>query len=1188
MRSVVSAALTLLMCTNPSTTACSQVLTPLQPVFFYVSPSGNDIWPGTLREPFKSLERARDALRTMKRADGGLHAPVNIVLRGGTYALSSPFVLNSEDGGTAQFPVTYAAYPGERPVLSGGRAVKGWQTATVNGKNAWSARIGNVTLVGKRLRQLWVNDVRRPQSRYPRKGYLHVEAAPDASPSTIWSDGQWSFKTEPGVLPNWKSVAGSECVLMTRWAESHLPVTGWNRDSSLLRFGLRSVFRIDPGDPYYLLNTPEGMDTPGDWLWDAGHETLHYIPIPGESQMRVKAVIPQLSTVLVIQGRPEAGDYVRHLVFRGITFSHTEWGVDENTVAELVVPRTGGFGQAAVGLPAAVEAEGLRNALFEECTVTHAGTYGLSLARGSRFVTVSRCTFNDLGGGGIKIGETKIPSDTAQYTSHNTVVDCTIANAGLVFHSAIGVWVGQSPANRIIHNQISDLYYSGISLGWTWGYGPSITGNTLVELNHIHHIGVRTDGDGYILADMGGIYTVGVRWETMIRRNVFHDIGARVYGGWGIYYDEGSTGAISEENVVYRTSHEGFHQHYGKENVFRNNIVAYGTGYQVKVSRAEPHVSYAFEQNIVYWDKGPMFTERDSGAHVLFDHNLYWYTGGTPRMTDTLSIDGWRKLGRDAHALYADPLFADPRNGDFRFPENSPARRLGIRLPRVSRALDPAPLTQEELSAFDKPVLPGRLLYNNDGSNIFMSCDSLTPAAAFKRIDPLAGTGVSTFIHNINPGQNMGYPGAVAPMFHWDGPANKAPESWDVYGSRMNANLRRLVRDSIDPAGMIMQRAWFRGMGAFLSFRMNELHDVDKPASPLLSPFWKEHPEFRVGGYPGWGAYALNYAIPEVREYFFAILKEACERYDPDGLELDFMRFPYYFPPRFDSMQQYASAMTEFVAQVRSMTSAIAGRRGRPMMLSARVPTSLAGCAYVGLDPAAWSRRGLIDFLTISPFLSTQPEMPVEEFHRACGSLPVYAGLEYTIGTRKMMREQKRAAAALLYAAGADGIYTFNYFVEWDAGFEADMEVLRELADPGLLAGTDKLYTLAPTRHPIPMVTPASPLPLVVPRMETRTVTFRTAESETPRSVLLRVECKDSLDAGELKVWLNAGELEKGRHPAEPLIFPQPVEFAPAPAARVLEFRIDPARLKSVNSLTLSATRELQIDWVYVAVKHGS
>ena len=1073
-------------------------------------------------------------------------------------------------------------------MLSGGVSIDNWKLDTYNGRPVWKAHVGKIAIEGGWLRELWVNNARRPQSRFPKKGYLKVLEIPEVTPSTPWTDGQRSFRTERGAVPVWGSLAGAECVVMDRWAESHLPVTAWNADSSIIRFGLRSVFRLERQDPYYLLNVSASLDTPGEWLWDSREESIIYVPLEGERPSQTTAIIPRLSRILVVKGDPAHGAYVEHLAFRGITFSHTEWGIDGSAEGVLLARGSGGFGQAAVGLPAAIEAEGLRDAIFEGCTVTHAGTYGIAVLRGSRFVTISGCRFADLGGGGIKIGETAIPADSSQYTSHNTIMNCVITNAGLLFHSAIGIWVGESPANRIIHNQISDLYYSGISLGWTWGYGPSITSNTLVELNHVHHIGVRSDGDGYILADMGGIYTVGVRSQTMIRRNVFHDIGARVYGGWGIYYDEGSMGAISEENVVYRTSHEGFHQHYGRENVFRNNIIANGTGYQVKVSKAEPHLSFSFEQNIVYWDSGPMFTQRDSGAHVLMDHNLYWYVRGTPKMSDTLSVAQWRALGRDVHSLVADPQFRNPSGGDFTFPPESPARMLGIVPPRVARALDPSPLGMGELASLDPPMAHKRLLYNNDGSNILMSCDSLTLPAAYRRIDPLAGSGVSVFIHNVNPGQNMGYPSAVAPMFHWERPVNTPSETWDTYGTRMSNNLARWVCDSLDPVGVVMQRAWFRGMGSFLSFRMNELHDVDKPGSPLLGPFWKDHPEYRVGGYPGWGAYALNYAIPQVREYVFSLLREVCLRYDLDGLELDFMRFPYYFPPGSDSLPAYTSLMTGFVARVREMTTQIGAGRGRPVLLSVRVPTSLAGCAYVGLDPVAWSKQDLIDFLTVAPFLSTQPDIPVGEFREACGALPIYAGMEYTIGTRGMTREEKRSTAALLYAAGADGIYLFNYFVMWDAGLDMDTGVLRELADPGLLSGTDKVYTLAATRHPIPLVTPPSSLPLIVPKMQTRTVTFNTAESQLPRSVTVRLEFKDDIAPEDIRIWFNVVEQGRGAHPEQALLFPQPVDYVPPPRTRTLEFAVDPHLLKSSNSLTISALREVQVEWIYVAVRQKS
>ncbi|MDH3253134.1 MAG: hypothetical protein OEM41_10105, partial [Ignavibacteria bacterium] len=373
----------------------------------------------------------------------------------------------------------------------------------------------------------------------------------------------------------------------------------------------------------------------------------------------------------------------------------------------------------------------------------------------------------------------------------------------------------------------------------------------------------------------------------------------------------------------------------------------------------------------------------------------------------------------------------------------------------------------------------------------------------------------------------------------------------------------------------------------FLTFRMNELHDVDKPGSPLLSRFWKDHPEYRVGGYEGWGASALNYAIPEVREYVFALLSEVCERYDPAGLELDFMRFPYYFPHQEDSMQSYAETMTAFVRRVREMLDRIERSRGTKLLLAARVPTSLRACAYLGLDPARWATEGFIDFLTVAPFLSTETDIPVSEFQSACEKIPVYTGIEYTIGTRQMTREEKRAAAALLYDAGSDGIYLFNYFVAWDMGLQADMDVLRDLADPDSLAKRNKLYAHAIPRYPVPNVSLPSPMPLSLRPGENHSVTIRTNEPVRPKRIVLRVECAEDIVPGELIVSFNGESLSDGAQAKSAMLFPQPVEYTPAPTSRSVEYQIDPRRLKEKeNVLDLRAKKEVRVDWIYLGVWH--
>jgi hypothetical protein len=309
------------------------------------------------------------------------------------------------------------------------------------------------------------------------------------------------------------------------------------------------------------------------------------------------------------------------------------------------------------------------------------------------------------------------------------------------------------------------------------------------------------------------------------------------------------------------------------------------------------------------------------------------------------------------------------------------------------------------------------------------------------------------------------------------------------------------------------------------------------------------------------------------------------ERYDPDGLELDFMRFPYYFPYRVDSMHVYAGIMTEFVGRVHRLADSLIQTRNKKILLTARVPSSLNGCEHVGLDPTTWCKAGLIDFLTVAPFLSTETDIPVAEFKAVCGSVPIYTGMEFTIGTRQMTREEKRAAAALLYSKGSDGMYLFNYFVAWDAGLEADTDVLRELACPDSLVGKDKLYTIAVPRYPIPGVSLPGQLPLRIESGMERSIHIQTHEPTMPRSVIVRLECAEDLSPDDLHLGFNSDTQSTGKIPLQPQIFPERV-LGPLPlTGKTLEFSIDPAELKSQNVLTVKARRPVTLEWVYLAVR---
>ena len=273
--------------------------------------------------------------------------------------------------------------------------------------------------------------------------------------------------------------------------------------------------------------------------------------------------------------------------------------------------------------------------------------------------------------GGIKVNGAVDPEPLR--TGETIIVNNRLHHLGRLFHSGVGVLIMNAFGNTVAHNEISDLYYTGVSVGWVWGYGPSVSRDNRIEFNHIHHVGHG------LLSDLGGVYTLGLSPGTVVRNNIVHHVEGHDKG-WGLYTDEGSTGIVLENNLVYRTSHGGFHQHYGRENIVRNNIFALGRDAQIVRSRDEPHRSFTFERNIVYYRTGDLFSSVWSGGtdHFTVDHNLYWNAGGSPPRFPAGGFQAWQALGFDKHSKIADPRFVDPDHDDFHLKPDSPARSVGF------------------------------------------------------------------------------------------------------------------------------------------------------------------------------------------------------------------------------------------------------------------------------------------------------------------------------------------------------------------------------------------------------------------------------------------------------------------------------------------------------------------------------
>jgi 3-keto-disaccharide hydrolase len=363
-----------------------------------------------------------------------------------------------------------------------------------------------------------------------------------------------------------------------------------------------------------------------------------------------------------------------------------------------------------------------------------------------------------------------------------------------------------------------------------------------------------------------------------------------------------------------------------------------------------------------------------------------------------------------------------------------------------------------------------RMIYNCDGDNMFIYVDPpMKPADLYPYIDAVAESGITSFFMSPNIGMTVCYPSDVSDFIgQHASPELAARISNDATHKtteRGIANLRGLIEQGLDPIQLVVDRAREKGMEVFLSWRLNEVHAVEQDDHLIFSRFWREHPEWRMGKagdampqvyhdilgpdtHPivaSWLPAGLNFAVPEMRAHRLAQLREICIRYDIDGLDLDFQRFPMYFKPGEEA--QHVATMTAWIRDVRAMTREVSDARGRPLQLCARIMAKPEQNVAIGLDPITWAQEGLVDFLVVSHYLRNDFPLPVSEYRKLLPEgMPVYASIEVAPNTATY-----RDIGRYLWAEGADGILLFNFFTTRERGAEPPFHVIAELADPTAL-----------------------------------------------------------------------------------------------------------------------------------------
>lgn len=572
----------------------------------WISPKGSDFNDGTCQSPKATLTSALRQAREWRRTeDNRIQGGITIYMEGGTYAFHEPVFIRPEDSGTKESPTVIRSVGDEKVILSGGISINGWKK---QGK-VWVADVPAFNGRPLDFRQLWVNGKKAVRARDVEDFEKMNRICSVDEKNEILYVPAVSIRRLIDNKGNLKAKY-AEMVLHQMWCVANLRIRSVEvqGDSAAIRFH-QPESRIQFEHPwprpmvttnghnsaFYLTNARELQDVPGEWYHDIDARKVYYYPREGEKMQEAEVIVPAVETLVRVEGTVDRP--VCHIRFEKITFSYTTWmrpSEKGHVPLQAGMYLTDGYridpkmqrnylnhpldNQGWLGRPAAaVRVVAARQIDFERCRFEHLGSTGLDYEEAVQGGVVRGCLFRDIAGNGLLVGsfspaahETHLPYDPAdrrEVCTQQQINNCYFTEIGNEDWGCLAIAAGYVGDVNIEHNEISEVPYSGISLGWGWTQTVNCMRNNRVHANLIHHYAKH-------MYDVAGIYTLGSQPKSYVTENCVHSIYKPGYvhdpNHWFyLYTDEGSSFITVRDNW---TEGEKYLQNAnGPGNVWENN-----------------------------------------------------------------------------------------------------------------------------------------------------------------------------------------------------------------------------------------------------------------------------------------------------------------------------------------------------------------------------------------------------------------------------------------------------------------------------------------------------------------------------------------------------------------------------------------------------------------------------------------